>query len=66
MEREEKISEPYRTVILLKYYAGMSYAEISKTLGVPEKTIKSRLFDARKMLRERLSRINLFSSVQYN
>ena len=62
----KELSEPYREVILLKYYAGLNYADISKTLGVPEKTVKSRLFDARKILREKLSQIDFFSFIQYN
>ncbi|HHV03733.1 MAG TPA: hypothetical protein GXX64_07505 [Bacteroidales bacterium] len=35
---------------------GLSYSEISETLGIPEKTIKSRLFDARMMLKEKLGK----------
>jgi RNA polymerase sigma-70 factor (ECF subfamily) len=56
----------YRTVVLLKYYAGLSYADISEILGIPEKTVKSRLFDARKMLKDRLIKSDLFSFIQYN
>jgi RNA polymerase sigma-70 factor (ECF subfamily) len=61
-----ELNEHYRTVILLKYYADLSYADISGILGIPEKTIKSRLFDARKILKEKLLKTDPFSFVQYN
>jgi RNA polymerase sigma-70 factor (ECF subfamily) len=44
-----------REVVVLKYFAELSYSEISQTLGVPEKTIKSRLFEARQRLGARLA-----------
>lgn len=42
----------YRTVVVLKHLDGYSYREISALLDIPEKTVKSRLFTARKRLRE--------------
>jgi RNA polymerase sigma-70 factor (ECF subfamily) len=45
----------YRAVIVLKYFADRSYDEIGLILGIEEKTVKSRLFTARQMLKERLS-----------
>ncbi len=50
------LKETYKTVVLLKYYAGLSYTEISQTLNIPEKTVKSRLFDARMLLKDKLSK----------
>lgn len=41
----------YRVVIVLKHYQGMSYKEMSEVVGIPEKTIKSRLFSARRQLK---------------
>jgi RNA polymerase sigma-70 factor (ECF subfamily) len=41
----------YRVVIALRHYQGFSYEEIGEILGVPEKTVKSRLFTARQRLR---------------
>jgi len=49
------ISEEYRTVIVLKHFLGCSYAEISEILEVPEKTVKSRLYTARQLLKDALS-----------
>ena len=60
------LAESYKSVILLKYYSDLSYTEISETLSIPEKTVKSRLFDARKMLREKLIKSDFFTTVQNN
>ncbi len=65
-ESVNQLPENYKSVILLKYYAGLCYDEIAETLGIPEKTVKSRLFDARKMLKNQLTNIDFYSSLQYN
>ena len=43
-----------RAVVVLKHFVSFSYDEISDVLGVPVKTVKSRLFTARERLRESL------------
>lgn len=43
-----------RTVIVLRHFSECSYQEIASVLGVDEKTVKSRLFEARQRLRELL------------
>ncbi len=48
------IKSEYRSVIVLKHYLGCSYSEISEILEVPEKTVKSRLYSARQLLKEQL------------
>jgi RNA polymerase sigma-70 factor, ECF subfamily len=40
----------YRDVIVLHYFNGLTYEDISDTLGVPQKTVKSRLYTARQRL----------------
>ena len=45
-----RLSEEYREVVVLRYFAELSYDEISQAVGVPEKTVKSRLFSARRRL----------------
>lgn len=60
LEREElakrveaalaKLSFEYREVIVLRHFAESSYEEIAQATGVPEKTVKSRLFTARQRL----------------
>jgi RNA polymerase sigma-70 factor (ECF subfamily) len=48
-----------RTVIVLRHFHGLSYQEMSEVVGVPVKTVKSRLFEARSALRDRLVRLGL-------
>ena len=45
----------YREVIVLRHFAGMSYEDIATTLGIPAKTVKSRLYSARQRLAANLS-----------
>lgn len=56
-ERERRIQAALRElapdsrqVIVLRYFADLSYAEMSEVLAIPEKTVKSRLFTARQRL----------------
>jgi RNA polymerase sigma-70 factor (ECF subfamily) len=44
----------YRTVVLLYYYNELSTKEIAKVTGTMEGTVKSRLFKARKLLKDLL------------
>ena len=45
----------YRMVIVLKHFQHLSYTEIGTILDIPEKKVKSRLFSARHLLKEKLS-----------
>jgi RNA polymerase sigma-70 factor (ECF subfamily) len=40
----------YREVIVLRHFAELSYDEVAATLGIPAKTVKSRLYSARQQL----------------
>jgi RNA polymerase sigma-70 factor, ECF subfamily len=60
-ERRRRVQEAvmtlavdYREVIILRHFADMSYDDIATTLGIPEKTVKSRLYTARQRLMELL------------
>ena len=53
LKEVKKLDKVYCDPILL-LYQGFKYEEIAKTLNTPVGTIKSRVFVARKMLRERL------------
>jgi len=50
-----ELTQEQREVVVLKYFAEMSYEEISHALDLPEKTVKSRLFTARQRLGARLA-----------
>ncbi|MCX6283987.1 MAG: RNA polymerase sigma factor [Bacteroidetes bacterium] len=48
------LKNSYRSLILLKYYFGLSYEEISETMGISVNKVKDRLFNARLSLRNAL------------
>lgn len=48
------LSLDYRTVIVLRHFQNLTYREIAAMLDLPEKTVKSRLFSGRRLLRESL------------
>ena len=52
----------YRSVIVLNHFQGFSYIEMSDILGIPEKTVKSRLFTARHQLKDVLIRKGFVTS----
>jgi RNA polymerase sigma-70 factor (ECF subfamily) len=46
----------YRVVIVLRHFNDCNYQEMSEILEIPEKTVKSRLFTARTLLRNSLAK----------
>ncbi|MGD8358423.1 MAG: sigma-70 family RNA polymerase sigma factor [Lysobacterales bacterium] len=48
------LKDEYRTVVVLRHFSDCSYHEISQILEIPEKTVKSRLYTARQLMRDRL------------
>ena len=48
------LSTEDRTLVVFKHFQGFSYREIAEILEIEEKTVKSRLFTARKRLRMKL------------
>jgi RNA polymerase sigma-70 factor (ECF subfamily) len=51
----DQLGEEHRSVFLLKYREDFSIHEVAEILGLPEGTVKSRLFNARKILAEKLN-----------
>jgi RNA polymerase sigma-70 factor, ECF subfamily len=49
-----KLTPEYRAVVTLRHFANCSYREAAEVLGIPEQTVKSRLFSARQLLRDEL------------
>jgi RNA polymerase sigma-70 factor (ECF subfamily) len=45
-----ELSADHRDAILLRHFAQLSHREMSEALDIPEKTVKSRLFTARRLL----------------
>ena len=52
----EELTEPHRLVFELAVYQEMPYAEIGRVLEIPVGTVKSRMHNSVKALRERLNR----------
>lgn len=52
-----QLPERFRNILVLKTFDGCSYAEIADILSIPIGTVMSRLYNARKLLRERLQEI---------
>ena len=50
----EDLPETYRVTLVLSDVEGMSYREIADQLGIPEGTVKSRLYRARRRLQREL------------
>jgi RNA polymerase sigma-70 factor (ECF subfamily) len=54
-----QMSADHRVVVTLRHFSGCSYREIAVILELEEKTVKSRLFEARQRLRELLGDLEL-------
>ena len=61
-EQMEKLPAKYRSVLILRYLQEMTYEEMADILTMPIGTIKTHLFRARHLLKERLS--NAFSNAR--
>jgi len=51
----ESLKQQYRTLLLMKYQADLSYKQISILLGIPENTVRTYLYRAREEFKERWS-----------
>lgn len=56
LEEVERLSEPFRTTLLLRYYDGLRSQEIAQRMGLPEATVRKRNQLALSRLRQRLDR----------
>ena len=54
------LQEDYRTVVVLRHFSECSYRQISEILHIPEKTVKSRLYSARQLMKEQLKGSGIF------
>ena len=50
----ERIGEEHREILVLKELEGFRYGEIAEILGIPEGTVASRLYHARRALKDAL------------
>ncbi len=47
----------YKVVVVLRHLQDLSYDEIARVLGIPQGTVKTRLFRAREILRRKLGKL---------
>ena len=59
----DHLDEKYRGVLILLYYQKLTYEQIAAILDVPVKTVETRLYRARKLLKERLQRAGVGGAV---
>ena len=50
----QRLPDEYRDAIVMSDLHGLKYAEVAKVLGIPEGTVKSRLFRGRRILQAQL------------
>lgn len=55
-EYVEKLEEPYKTLVTLRYFEEWSYEEIVNDQGIPLGTVKAQLFRARALLSDLMRR----------
>lgn len=55
----QRLTPDHRSVLVLRHFEDLSYEEIAETLRLPVKTVRSRLFAARTVLRELLTQQGL-------
>lgn len=53
------LPEKYRVVVILQHYQGLSYQEISEALSLPLKTVATRVYRAKLLLKGRLAQANI-------
>ncbi|MCC6352707.1 MAG: sigma-70 family RNA polymerase sigma factor [Verrucomicrobiae bacterium] len=55
-EAIQSLSENHRAVVVMHSVQGMTHGQIAEILGIPEGTVKTRLFHAHRLLRKKLAR----------
>ena len=51
----ERLKPEHRAVIVLRYFVDRNYEDMGEILGIDAKTVKSRLYTARQLLKEHLA-----------
>ena len=55
LEAVERLKPEHRAVIVLRYFVDRNYEDMGEILGIDAKTVKSRLYTARQLLKEQLA-----------
>ena len=62
MEVLDELNEEKKACVLMMYFEELSVGEIAETLEIPEGTVKTRLFSARKDLKEKFAKRGITSA----
>ena len=54
-----ELQEDYRVVVVLRHFSDLSYRDIGGILQIPEKTVKSRLYSARQLMKAQLNEMGV-------
>lgn len=65
MEILDELSEEKRACVLMMYFEELSVGEIAETLEIPEGTVKTRLFSARKDLKDKFAKRGITSTFSF-
>ena len=57
-----ELHQDHRAVIVLRHFTECSYQQISEILQIPEKTVKSRLYSSRQIMKQKLNEHGILSS----
>ncbi|WIV11393.1 sigma-70 family RNA polymerase sigma factor [Proteiniborus sp. MB09-C3] len=60
------LPDKYKTVIIMYHFNSMSYQDISTALNVPERTVETRLYRARRLLKDELTKLNDRGGYKWN
>lgn len=60
------LPDKYKTVIIMYHFNNMSYQDISTALDVPERTVETRLYRARRLLKEELTKLSDRGGYKWN
>lgn len=53
-----ELSDKYKSVLIMYHFNEMSYKDISNVLNIPERTVETRLYRARRMLKDKINEAN--------
>jgi len=60
------LPDKYKTVIIMYHFNNMSYQDISAAINVPERTVETRLYRARRLMKDELIKLNERGGYKWN
>lgn len=65
-ELVSELPDKYKTVIIMYHFNNMSYQDISSALNIPERTVETRLYRARRLMKDELTKLNERGGYNWN